>query len=50
MFLFLAIQISQAVLIQLIQLGISTDFVCTQLNVTQSAGAVEYTDCFPAEG
>ena len=32
-FLFLAIQSSQAVLIQLIQFIISTDFVYTQLNV-----------------
>ena len=31
--LFLAIQFSQAVLIQLIQFTISTDFVYTQLNV-----------------
>ena len=32
-FLFQAIQLSQAVLIQLIQFSISTDFVYTQLNV-----------------
>ena len=32
-FLFQAIQFSQAVLIQLIQFSISTDFVYTQLNV-----------------
>ena len=32
-FLFLAIQFSQAVLIQLIKFGIKTDFVYTQLNV-----------------
>ena len=32
-FLFQTIQFSQAVLIQLIQLSISTDFVYTQLNV-----------------
>ena len=32
-FLFQAIQFSQAVLIQLIQVSISTDFVYTQLNV-----------------
>ena len=31
--LFLAIQLSQAVLIQTIQFSISTDFVCTLLNV-----------------
>ena len=34
-FLFLAIQFSQAVLIQLIQFSISTDFVYSQLNVTK---------------
>ena len=32
-FLFLAIQFSQTVLIQLFQFSISTDFVYTQLNV-----------------
>ena len=32
-FLFLAIQFSKAVLIQLIQFSLSTDFVYTQLNV-----------------
>ena len=32
-FIFQAIQFSQAVLIQLIQFSISTDFVHTQLNV-----------------
>ena len=24
--------------------------ICTQLNVAQSAGTVEYTDCISAEG
>ena len=36
-FLFRAIQFSQAVLIQLIQLSTSTDFVYTQLNVKTSS-------------
>ena len=36
-FLFLAIPFSQAVLIQLFQFSISTDFVYTQLNVKNSS-------------
>ena len=35
--LFIAIQFSQAVLIQLIQFSISTDFLYTQLNVQNSS-------------